>query len=365
MYAQVEKPKENTSSDHWRKSRAVPNSVAQKKSNVKQGFGFVDNRPEAIAQRRKQGVANSYSVQQLQPIQKKHLPQEAWCEVQKKQKNIKLTKQLKAEVQVDDKTGEDVGSNRKGTRNTLERELIQRRKISTSVDFGRVKKEGYDGEWETKKKGGEEPTSSFRENYTVPLFPIFEAESTRFTETPYQIMGGHIIKKEYGGKGGLANVYPWTRATEEDWTSSVEDKVKAVLESEELYTEFGNAEKVTLYYSVDIQEYKELPKRIQSTYTVAEWPTLYENSMIQRGINTSGLLPKNISVFVSAEVEYKDNIDGTQKRFRRDVLSTTISCPQLRDEIMSAKDYEASRLDKNKYHKGNLDEEWTKKAKKK
>lgn len=37
MYAQVEKPKEN-------KGRAVANSVAQKKSNVKQGFGFVDNR---------------------------------------------------------------------------------------------------------------------------------------------------------------------------------------------------------------------------------------------------------------------------------------------------------------------------------
>ncbi|MFT6845797.1 MAG: hypothetical protein ACJAUV_001996 [Flavobacteriales bacterium] len=39
MYAQVEKPKEN-------KSRAVANSVAQKKSNGNQGFGFVDNRPK-------------------------------------------------------------------------------------------------------------------------------------------------------------------------------------------------------------------------------------------------------------------------------------------------------------------------------
>jgi len=37
MYAQKEKPKEN-------KSRAVANSVGQKKSNVKQGFGFIDNR---------------------------------------------------------------------------------------------------------------------------------------------------------------------------------------------------------------------------------------------------------------------------------------------------------------------------------
>ena len=45
MYTQVEKSKEN-------KSRAVANSVTQKKSNVKQGFGFVDNRPEALTQRK-------------------------------------------------------------------------------------------------------------------------------------------------------------------------------------------------------------------------------------------------------------------------------------------------------------------------
>lgn len=43
MYAQVEKPKEN-------KSRAVANSVVQNKSSGKQGFGFLDNRPEAKTQ---------------------------------------------------------------------------------------------------------------------------------------------------------------------------------------------------------------------------------------------------------------------------------------------------------------------------
>ncbi len=52
MYAQVEKPKEN-------KSRANANSVGQKKSGVKQGFGFVDNRPEAIAQKKLQGLVNN------------------------------------------------------------------------------------------------------------------------------------------------------------------------------------------------------------------------------------------------------------------------------------------------------------------
>ena len=47
MYEQVEKPKED-------KSRTVAASVNQKKSNRKQGFGFVDNRPEAVVQRKLQ-----------------------------------------------------------------------------------------------------------------------------------------------------------------------------------------------------------------------------------------------------------------------------------------------------------------------
>lgn len=38
MYTQVEKLKKN-------KGRTLANSVAQKKSNVKKGFGFVDHRP--------------------------------------------------------------------------------------------------------------------------------------------------------------------------------------------------------------------------------------------------------------------------------------------------------------------------------
>lgn len=44
MFEQVEKPKEN-------KSRAVANSVTQKKSGVKQDFGFVDNRHEIEVQK--------------------------------------------------------------------------------------------------------------------------------------------------------------------------------------------------------------------------------------------------------------------------------------------------------------------------
>lgn len=50
MYEQVKKSKQN-------KSRAVANAVAQKKSNMKQGFGFVDNRPNTVAHKKLQSFS--------------------------------------------------------------------------------------------------------------------------------------------------------------------------------------------------------------------------------------------------------------------------------------------------------------------
>jgi hypothetical protein len=44
MFAQVEKPKET-------KSRAVANSVTQKKNNAKQGYEVVDNRSDTVIQK--------------------------------------------------------------------------------------------------------------------------------------------------------------------------------------------------------------------------------------------------------------------------------------------------------------------------
>ena len=54
MHEQVEKSKDN-------KSRAVANSVAQKKGVGKQGLGFMDNRPESLAQKKLQEMADSHS----------------------------------------------------------------------------------------------------------------------------------------------------------------------------------------------------------------------------------------------------------------------------------------------------------------
>ena len=66
MYAQVEKQKDNN------KSRAIANSVIQKRSDMKQGFGFVDNRLEAVAQKKMQDLThNSYPPILLKSMQKK------------------------------------------------------------------------------------------------------------------------------------------------------------------------------------------------------------------------------------------------------------------------------------------------------
>lgn len=59
MYAHVEKQREN-------KSRAIANSITQKKRDEKQSFGLIDNRPEAVTQRKLQELANNKTLQRRQ-----------------------------------------------------------------------------------------------------------------------------------------------------------------------------------------------------------------------------------------------------------------------------------------------------------
>ncbi len=63
MYTYSDKTQEN-------KHHTVANAVSQKKRIGESTFQFVDNRPKTFAQRRLQQMANNYSPQQSQPIQK-------------------------------------------------------------------------------------------------------------------------------------------------------------------------------------------------------------------------------------------------------------------------------------------------------
>ena len=65
-----QKMNSNSDKSQENNSQSVANQVSQKKSGSETAFQFVDNRPEAIAQRKLQEMANnSPQVKQLQAIQ--------------------------------------------------------------------------------------------------------------------------------------------------------------------------------------------------------------------------------------------------------------------------------------------------------
>lgn len=150
MHTQADKKEEN-------KSQTVANAIAHKQSGSESTFQFVDNRPEAIAQRKLQEMANNspqdQKAAQLQSIannrsaqsiqkqgleeeellqgefesdkpaqlqahfyaqgtdihlglgQEKHLPHQAWHMIQQKQSNIQPTMQINDGVNVNDNIG--------------------------------------------------------------------------------------------------------------------------------------------------------------------------------------------------------------------------------------------------------------------
>ncbi len=85
MYEQVEKPKEN-------KSKTVANSVSQKQSRGGSTFQVVDNRPEAVAQRKLQEIAQNRPKEkqagQLKSMADNHSAQQQL--IQKNEKNTGL-----------------------------------------------------------------------------------------------------------------------------------------------------------------------------------------------------------------------------------------------------------------------------------
>ncbi|HNX01982.1 MAG TPA: hypothetical protein PKK33_11485 [Candidatus Cloacimonadota bacterium] len=69
MYAPVNKSKENSFPTTRQESRAVANSVGQKKSDVKQYSGFKDNRSEVVSQRNLHTLLNSNLIQRKTVIE--------------------------------------------------------------------------------------------------------------------------------------------------------------------------------------------------------------------------------------------------------------------------------------------------------
>lgn len=149
MYAKIEKPKEN-------KRRAAANSVAQRTNGVRQGFAFVDNRPEAIIRRAEVRQGNT---------------KEPEGKIKRNQHGII---QLKP---ADINKKWDLQFNMKG----------------------QVQKPGAD-------------------RNSIPVScPLNYVLDRKYIKGP-EAIGGHLFKREYGGPDDYTNVVTWSKGTEGHYT---------------------------------------------------------------------------------------------------------------------------------------------------
>lgn len=157
MYEQIEKSKEN-------ENRVVDNSAALKKSNDKQGFGFVDNRSEVVVQRKLQEIANkspqNQHLVQLQKLANNYTAKQEYA-TQRRQDNV---------------------------------ETIQLKTVTV-----RNKKDSYNSGWQQR-----ESLSSGVDN--GPQGEAARVESIAGGTW----VGGHMVNDRLGGTGGFSNIVPIT-----------------------------------------------------------------------------------------------------------------------------------------------------------
>ncbi|MBW3530697.1 hypothetical protein [Shewanella sp. NKUCC06_TVS] len=153
MKTQIKKPKGNS-------SKAVSNLVSQKTSNVKQHIGLVDNRPEAIAQRKLQKLmGNSDHVKPIAQLQ----PATDMTGIQLKYNNGIIQRVTSVNVT--------------NTSNNYDSGWLQAETQSTGVDAG----------------------------------PRAEAQAVAGIAGGTWV-GGHMVNDRLGGGGGFDNIHPITAA---------------------------------------------------------------------------------------------------------------------------------------------------------
>ena len=141
MNTRADKTQKYTVQDGRQKNRSVANEASRKQSGGESTFQIVDNRPEAIAQRKIQEIADIYSDQQHSPTQNKEnrtgLPHKAWHTVQQKQGRVKPTAQMKGKLHVNDDKGLEKEADVMGTKanqdkNHIDHAPIQKRSAGYS-----------------------------------------------------------------------------------------------------------------------------------------------------------------------------------------------------------------------------------------
>lgn len=180
MYVQVEK--EN-------KSRAITNSVAQKKGEVRQDAGFVDNRPES-----------------RNPLIVKKVPNPT---LQKKE---------------EEPTNHRISC---GMDNVFQRKVITMSK-GTIIDSELINADGSAAKDGKTRKGA--ISGGVQHDGGTPGTP-YAGQVKKWSKIDAPWVGGHIYKHQWGGGKTVGNVVVWPNTAENIWANTFENRVQTYIDS--------------------------------------------------------------------------------------------------------------------------------------
>ncbi|MBL0701866.1 MAG: hypothetical protein JJV91_00085 [Desulfosarcina sp.] len=185
MYEQAEKTKEN-------RGRAVANSVTQKNKGAQQGVGVVDNRPEAIVQRKLQEMANNSS-------------------------EAKQTAQFQAMCD------NDFVGNRPEAVQQMQLKAITQNTAGLGAAPVQLKPNDIDNTTSITLLNGEVQTPAGERDATSVAYPINTISGMGWAIPGVDLKGGHLYKREFGGNDDYSNVVPWHEDIEANFTDQFED----------------------------------------------------------------------------------------------------------------------------------------------
>lgn len=216
MYTQVKKPKQN-------KSRVV----AQKKSTEKQGCGFVDNRAEAVAQRKLQNLKNNsetgiqlkkYSVIRDLDLSLATTNWSAKGEQGQEEYQSAKTRargQMYADLREEHPITDNSGS-------------FEEQEASRGAEY-LSKKAAIDKKFEN--ISDDEETVQSTRPAVKPNAPKgkrrnnSQADLINGMVQGVHYIGAHLVKREWGGSDNMWNVVAWPQQAEDKWASTFESPV--------------------------------------------------------------------------------------------------------------------------------------------
>lgn len=194
------------------KSQSVSNGKSHMQSGGESTFQFVDNRPEAIAQRKLQEMANnSPQISQLRAFQG----------MTNKSPQAKQAAQLQA------MSDNNFIDNRPQAIQQMQLKAITQNTAELGASPVQLKPNDINNTTTIKLLQGEVQTPAGERDDTSVAYPINAISGMGWAIPGVDLKGGHLYKREFGGEDDYSNVVPWHEDIEADFTDNFEDVYSA------------------------------------------------------------------------------------------------------------------------------------------